>query len=115
MNRSCSLMEYWSKDGYQALKMALSRSRDSIIDEIKSSGLTGRGGDLFLTGIKWEKVATSSQKARFVVCNASEVDPTNFKDRVLLEEDPHSVLEGMIIAGYVPAGYSRLYLHQWRI
>ena len=99
-NRSCSLMEYWSKDGYQALKNTLSRPRDSIIEEIEASGLTGRGGDSFLTGIKWEKVATSSQKARFVVCNASEADPTNFKDRVLLEEDPHSVLEGMIIAGY---------------
>lgn len=100
-NRTCTLMEYWSKDGYQALKTVLTTPRDKVIDEIKASCLTGRGGDSFLTGIKWEKAATSGHKSRFVVCNASEADPTSFKDRVLIEDDPHSLLEGMIIAGYV--------------
>jgi len=99
--RTCTLMEYWSKDGYQALKSALASPRESVIDEIKASCLTGRGGDSFLTGIKWEKAVTTNHKTRFVICNAAEADPTSFKDRVLLEDDPHSVLEGMIITGYI--------------
>jgi NADH-quinone oxidoreductase subunit F len=100
-NHTCQLMEYWSKDGYQALKSALALPREKVIDEIKESCLTGRGGDSFLTGIKWEKAITNNHKTRYVVCNASEADPTSFKDRVLLEDDPHSLLEGMIIAGYI--------------
>lgn len=100
-NRTCSLMEYWSKDGYQALKSVLTTPREKIVEEIKASSLTGRGGDSFLTGIKWEKAVTSGHKTRFVICNAAEADPTSFKDRVLLEDDPHSILEGMIITGYV--------------
>jgi NADH-quinone oxidoreductase subunit F len=100
-NRTCQLMEYWSKNGYQALKSALALPGEKVIDEIKESCLTGRGGDSFLTGIKWEKAVTNNHKTRYVVCNASEADPTSFKDRVLLEDDPHSLLEGMIIAGYI--------------
>ncbi len=93
-------MDYWRNDGYQALKSALQMSCDAVIDMVKASSLTGRDEDAFLTGIKWEKVAITSQKTRFVVCNASEVDPMTYKDRVLMEDDPHSVIEGMIIAGY---------------
>jgi NADH-quinone oxidoreductase subunit F len=100
-NRTCMLMEYWTKDGYQALKNVLSSPREASIDEIKISSLTGRGGESFLTGIKWEKAVTSGPKTRFVICNAAESDPTSFKDRVLLEDDPHSMLEGMIITGYI--------------
>lgn len=98
--RTCTLMEYWSKNGYQALKSILGKPCDSVIAEIKSSGLTGRGGESLLTGIKWEKAAAASNKPKFIICNASESDPTSFKDRILLEDDPHSILEGMIIAGY---------------
>lgn len=100
-NRTCMLMEYWSNEGYQALKYALSQPRESVMGEIKASCLTGRGGDSFLTGIKWEKAVNANPKTKFVICNAAEADPTSFKDRVLLEDDPHSVLEGMIITGYV--------------
>jgi NADH-quinone oxidoreductase subunit F len=100
-NRTCELMEYWSNDGYQALKFALTQPRESIMGEIKASCLTGRGGDSFLTGIKWEKTVGAEPKTRFVICNAAEADPTSFKDRVLMEDDPHSVLEGMIITGYI--------------
>ncbi len=98
--RTFGLMEYWGHEGYQALKQALTMSREAVIEEIKSSGLTGRGGESFLSGIKWEKAATANHGTKFIVCNAVEADPTTFKDRVLLEDDPHSVLEGVIIAGY---------------
>lgn len=101
MNHTCSLMEYWSKDGYQALKNALTQPGETVMNEIKSSCLTGRGGESLLTGIKLEKTAGSTPKTKFVICNAAEADPTSFKDRVLLEDDPHSLLEGMIISGYI--------------
>ena len=110
--KSVGLMEYWSNEGYQALKQAFSLSGDEVIEEIKSSGLTGRGGEAFLTGIKWEKTAISNQKIRYIICNAAEADPTSYKDRVLLEDDPHSVLEGMIIAAYaLKASQGYLYIN----
>lgn len=98
--KTCSLMEYWKNDGYQALKIAFNMPPGALITEIKTSSLVGRGGEAFLTGIKWEKATTGDQRTRFVVCNACETDPLTFKDRVLMEDDPHSILEGMIIAAY---------------
>jgi len=98
--KTTGLMEYWSSEGYQALKKALSMSGENVISEIKTSGLTGRGGESLMTGIKWEKAFQSEQKSRYMVCNASESDPMSYKDRVLMEDDPHSLLEGMIIAAY---------------
>jgi NADH-quinone oxidoreductase subunit F len=110
--KSVGLMEYWGSEGYQALKQAFSLSSDEVIATIKSSGLTGRGGEAFLTGIKWEKTAITNQKTRYIICNAAEADPSSYKDRVLLEDDPHSVLEGMIIAAYaVKASQGYLYLN----
>lgn len=98
--KSIGLVEYWSSDGYQALKRALSMPGSEVIQEVKITGLTGRGGDAFLTGVKWEKTANSDQENRYIVCNGVEADPIVYKDRVLLEEDPHGVLEGMIIAAH---------------
>ncbi len=71
-----------------------------IVDQVKQSGLVGRGGAAFPTGIKWEGAARAEGHTKYVICNADESEPGTFKDRVILEEDPHRILEGTIIAGY---------------
>lgn len=98
--KTCTLMEYWNKAGYQALKSVLTMPPETIIGEIKTSSLVGRGGESFLTGLKWEKVIESRRKPHYIVCNGCETDPQTYKDRVLMEDDPHRILEGMIIGGY---------------
>jgi NADH-quinone oxidoreductase subunit F len=85
---------------YSALLKALSRKPAEIVEEVKASGLVGRGGAAFPTGIKWEGAAQAAGSPKYVVCNADESEPGTFKDRVLLLDDPHSVIEGMLIAGY---------------
>jgi NADH-quinone oxidoreductase subunit F len=98
--RRTTLGEYESGGGYRGLRKALSLSPQAVIAEVKASGLVGRGGAAFPTGIKWEGAAQASGEARYVVCNADESEPGTFKDRVLLEEDPQRTLEGMLIAAY---------------
>jgi NADH-quinone oxidoreductase subunit F len=71
-----------------------------VVEEIKSSGLVGRGGAAFPTGLKWQYTASTESETRYIVCNADESEPGTFKDRVLMEGDPFSVLEGMVIAAY---------------
>jgi NADH-quinone oxidoreductase subunit F len=91
--------DYIWRDGYQAVTKALLEMTPSeIILEIKTSGLRGRGGGGFPTGIKWEFCATSKGDMKYVLCNADEGDPGAFMDRSVMEADPHAVLEGMIIA-----------------
>ena len=93
--------EYIAFDGYKALEKVLKEmSQDEVIDVIKESGLRGRGGAGFPTGKKWELTKASDGDQKYVVCNADEGDPGAFMDRSILEGDPHSVLEAMIIAGY---------------
>lgn len=93
--------EYIARDGYQALAKALTQlSPDEVIAIVKDSGLRGRGGAGFATGIKWEFCRRSRSTPKYVICNADEGDPGAFMDRSILEGDPHSVIEGMIIAGY---------------
>jgi bidirectional [NiFe] hydrogenase diaphorase subunit len=94
--------EYIAADGYEALLQALtSMSPAEVIEQITRSGLRGRGGAGFPTGLKWSTVAKASGDGRkFVICNADEGDPGAFMDRSVLESDPHRVLEGMAIAGY---------------
>jgi len=94
--------EYIAHDGYQAIGKILTDKRDpmSIIAEIKSSGLRGRGGGGFPTGSKWEFAAKVHNDTKYVCCNADEGDPGAFMDRSILEGDPHSVIEAMTIAGY---------------
>ena len=93
--------EYIGRDGYQGLaKVLQGLSRDDVINEMKTSGLRGRGGGGFPTGMKWEFCKKSPGDKKFVICNADEGDPGAFMDRSLLEGDPHAILEGMAIGAY---------------
>lgn len=96
-----NIEDYIAEDGYQALAKVLSESKpDSVIDEVIKSGLRGRGGAGFSTGKKWSFARDSANPEKYVVCNADEGDPGAFMNRRVLEGDPHSVIEGMIIAAY---------------
>ncbi len=95
-----TLKVYQETGGYKPLKKALTMSQDDIINEVKTSALRGRGGAGFPTGMKWSFVPRSSPKQKYVVCNADESEPGTFKDRYLLERDPHALIEGMLIAAY---------------
>lgn len=106
-----SLEEYIGKDGYRALAKALTEMKpEEIIEEIKASGLRGRGGAGFPTGVKWEMVKKADGAEKFVVCNADEGDPGAFMDRSVLEGDPFSIIEAMTIAGYA-VGASKGYVY----
>jgi bidirectional [NiFe] hydrogenase diaphorase subunit len=95
------LTDYIAAGGYQALAYAITEmSPAEVTEEIKKSGLRGRGGGGYSTGIKWELVARQPATPKYVVCNADEGDPGAFMDRSVLEGDPHRVLEGMALAGY---------------
>lgn len=99
---------FLKKGGYEGLKKALSMVPDEVIEEVKSSGIRGRGGAGFPTGLKWSFIPKISEKAKYVCCNADEGEPGTFKDRVIIENDPHLIIEGLIIAGYAigaKAGY----------
>ncbi len=95
-----SIDDYLAIGGYTALVNALKMTPEKIIDEVKRSGLRGRGGAGFPTGSKWESTRKASGKPKYVICNADEGDPGAFMDRSLVEGNPHSVLEGMIIGAY---------------
>ncbi|MBC7250141.1 MAG: FAD-dependent oxidoreductase [Anaerolineae bacterium] len=96
-----NIEEYIARGGYEALSKALfEMTREEVIDEVKRSGLRGRGGAGFLTGLKWEFTYRAPGDVKYVVCNADEGDPGAFMDRSVIEGDPHSLLEGMIIAAY---------------
>ena len=94
-----SIDSYISMGGYNAFKKALTMGSEKIIEEIKISGLRGRGGAGFPTHFKWQSAKNSQSDEKYVVCNADEGDPGAFMDRAVLEGDPHRVLEGMMIAG----------------
>jgi len=95
-----NINHYIANDGYSGLDKVLSMKPTEVIEEIKISGLRGRGGGGFPTGRKWEAGLQAEENEKYVVCNADEGDPGAFMDRSVLEGEPHSVLEGMIIAGY---------------
>jgi NADH-quinone oxidoreductase subunit F len=104
-----SLAEYRDTGGYQALSRALTLGPSAVVEEVKKSGLKGRGGAAFPTGVKWEAVAREPEP-RIVVCNADESEPGTFKDRVVMEGDPFALVEAMTVAGYA-VGASRGYLY----
>ncbi len=106
--RPTSIAEYEAGQGYAGLRKALGMQPEKVIAEVKASGLVGRGGAAFPTGIKWEGAANAAGHPKYVVCNADESEPGTFKDRVLMIGDPHLIIEGMVIAAYAigaSAGY----------
>ncbi|MBN2556438.1 MAG: NADH-quinone oxidoreductase subunit NuoF [Anaerolineales bacterium] len=106
-----SLPEYIAASGYQGLYRALTElGPNEVIDEVTTSGLRGRGGGGYPTGLKWVTVAKADSAVKYVICNADEGDPGAFMDRSVLESDPHRVIEGMAIAGYA-VGASKGYVY----
>ena len=95
-----SLADYSHGGGYAGLKKALTMAPHAVLAEVKAAGLVGRGGAAFPTGIKWEGAAKAAGQPKYIVCNADESEPGTFKDRILMEEDPHRTIEGMIIAAH---------------
>lgn len=105
--RNCGLIDptkiedYLARDGYQGLKHALlDMTPEEVIEEVKEAGLRGRGGAGFPTGLKWSFCKASPGEKKYIICNADEGDPGAFMDRSVLEGDPHSVIEGMLIGAY---------------
>jgi NADH-quinone oxidoreductase subunit F len=105
-----SLADYQARGGYAGLKKTLTMTPQAVLAEVKAAGLVGRGGAAFPTGVKWEGAANAPGQPKYMVCNADESEPGTFKDRVLMEEDPHRVIEGMIIAAYA-VGASQGYIY----
>ncbi len=96
-----NIEDYIARDGYKGVALALQgMTPREVIDQVKQSGLRGRGGAGFSTGMKWEFAANSPGNKKYVICNADEGDPGAFMDRSVLEGDPHAVIEGMMTAGY---------------
>jgi NADH-quinone oxidoreductase subunit F len=115
--RNCGLIEndsihaYIAKDGYFAIAKILKVfSQEKVIEEITQSGLRGRGGAGFLTGVKWKAGYLAHNDQKYMICNADEGDPGAFMDRSIIEGDPHSVIEGMMIGGYA-IGASKGYIY----
>ena len=101
---------YIARGGYRALRKALLMTPEQVTDEVKKSGLRGRGGAGFPTGRKWEFCRNAPGEKKYVICNADEGDPGAFMDRSILEADPHAVIEGLTIAGYA-MGASEGYIY----
>ena len=105
-----SLENYRALGGYQGLERALALSSQAIVDEVKTSGLRGRGGAAFPTGIKWQTVLDTHSSQKYIVCNADEGDSGTFADRLIMEADPFQLIEGMTIAG-LGVGATRGYIY----
>jgi len=105
-----NINHYIANDGYAALAEALNMKPQKIIDEVKDSGLRGLGGAGFPAGRKWQVCSDATGDTKYAICNADEGDPGAFMDRTILESDPHSVIEGMIIAAYA-IGASKGYIY----
>jgi NADH-quinone oxidoreductase subunit F len=97
---STSIDTYLATDGYAAIQKAIGMTPEAIIDELKASALRGRGGAGFPTGMKWSFVPRTTGKPTYVICNSDESEPCTCKDRLLMENDPHQLIEGMLIAGW---------------
>lgn len=112
---------YQAHEGFVGLTNALAKSPQAVLDQITESGLRGRGGAAFPTGIKWQTVADTPAEQKYIICNADEGDAGGFSDRIAMEADPYALIEGMIIAGYAVGateGYIYLrseYPHTWNI
>ena len=105
-----SLDDYLANEGYAGLQRALSMTEEQIVQEVTDSGLRGRGGAAFPTGIKWNTVRTTQATQKYIVCNADEGDSGTFSDRMVMEDDPFMLIEGMTIAG-LAVGANKGYLY----
>ena len=115
--RNCGIINpsdvdhYLARGGYKGLQLVLGMKPEQVIEEVVASGLRGRGGGGFPTGLKWKFCRASEGKDKYLICNADEGDPGAFMDRSLLEGDPHAVLEGMCIAAYaIGANHGYVYI-----
>jgi len=109
-DKTTNLEEYKKNNGYSALKKAFEMKPDKIINEVKKSELRGRGGAGFPTGLKWSFTAPLKGK-KFIICNADEGEPGTFKDRIIMEGDPHKLIEGITIASYaIGANIAYIYI-----
>ena len=118
MDRPWRLETYQSEGGYEALRKILGEkvSQEEIIETVKQSGLRGRGGAGFPTGLKWSFINRAAPGDKYVVCNSDEGEPGTFKDRDILRYNPHALIEGMIICGYAigaTAGYNYIRGEFW--
>ncbi len=118
LDRPWLLSSYESEGGYEALRKILKEkiSQEEIIETVKTSGLRGRGGAGFPTGLKWSFINRSAPGEKYIVCNSDEGEPGTFKDRDILRYNPHALIEGMIIAGYAiggTAGYNYIRGEFW--
>jgi len=118
LDRPWLLSSYESEGGYEALRKIIKEkiSQEDIIDQVKQSGLRGRGGAGFPTGLKWSFINRASTEDKYIVCNSDEGEPGTFKDRDILRYNPHTLVEGMIIAGYAigaAAGYNYIRGEFW--
>jgi len=104
---------YEKYDGYKQLKKAIGMERQTIIDEVKKSGLRGRGGAGFPTGVKWGFIPPTNTKPVYLICNADESEPGTFKDRYIMHQDPHQLVEGMVISCFaVKASLAYIYIRE---
>jgi NADH-quinone oxidoreductase subunit F len=102
--------DYLNRGGYQALKKALTIPQAELVNQVKDSGLRGRGGAGFNTGVKWGFSLNTPADQKYIICNADEGEPGTYKDRIIMQNDPQLVLEGMAIAGYA-VGASKGYIY----
>jgi len=105
-----SILDYLAHDGYRGLKRALDMNGTAIIEEVTDSGLRGRGGAAFPTGIKWKTVLNTAADQKYIVCNADEGDSGTYSDRMIMEGDPFVLIEGMTIAG-IAVGATQGYIY----
>ena len=112
---SFTLDFYLQHEGYDGLKKALALTPEQVIELVKASGLRGRGGAGFPTGMKWQFVDKKSPKPRYIACNADESEPGTFKDHLLMERNPHLLIEGCAIALLRHRREGRLHLHPRRV
>lgn len=109
---------YIANGGYSAYRKALTMTPDAVIDEVKRSGLRGRGGACFPTGLKWSFMPKGKEKPKYLAINGDESEPGSFKDRLIFEENPHQLIEGILIAGYA-MGINKAFIyirgeyHKW--
>ena len=101
-----SIKSYLADGGYEMLKKAFTMDPKAIIEEVKTSGLRGRGGAGFPTGIKWGFIPPNNTKPVYLICNCDESEPGTFKDRYIVHQDPHQLIEGMVISAFAVGAHT---------